>query len=165
MASSRGDEGEAGEASAEEEAEAEAGADSDSDAPRKRRAARSNVQAWGAAEDAALAALLAAWTAKQPASSTAPPPWADLATRLATRRSGKQCRDRYVNHLAPDIVRKDWTDAEERVLAAAYTRLGAKWAALARELPGRTENAVRGPRRQRMQLAPRSRARRVCLRR
>lgn len=129
------------------EAEAEADASSDSDAPRgkRSRAARSNVQAWGEAEDAQLAALLAAWQAKQAAGSQAPPPWAELATRLATRRTGKQCRDRYVNHLAPDISRAEWTDAEERLLCGAYTRLGAKWAALARELPGRTENAVRTP--------------------
>ena len=47
-------------------------------------------------------------------------------------RRGKQCRDRYVNHLRPDIKRSEWTEEEERTLATGWLRTGQKWYARAR---------------------------------
>jgi len=70
------------------------------------------------------------------------PRWAEVSRALPGRK-GKQCRDRYVNHLAPGINRGDWAAEEEQVLAAGYAVEGTRWAALARRLPGRTENMVR----------------------
>ena len=99
------------------------------------------MQPWCDEEDAQLAALVDAQAAAAGGSLNAPR-WAAIAKQLKGRR-GKQCRDRYVNHLAPNISRGEWTDAEERALAEGYLVLGTKWAALARRLPGRTENMVR----------------------
>ena len=58
-------------------------------------------------------------------------------------RAGKQCRERWHNHLQPDIKRGPWSEEEERALIAAHEKLGNRWADIAAEIPGRTENAVK----------------------
>ncbi len=116
----------------------------DGGANRGERGARSTVQSWCDAEDAALGALVAAQEAAGAARGLpAAPRWAEIAAQMPGNRRGKQCRDRYVNHLAPNISRGEWADPEERSLAEGYLQLGPKWAALSRLLPGRTENMVR----------------------
>lgn len=68
--------------------------------------------------------------------------WSKIA-RLLHMRAGKQCRERWHNHLQPDIKRGPWTEEEERALIAAHEKLGNRWADIAAEIPGRTENAVK----------------------
>jgi len=40
--------------------------------------------------------------------------WAHIAQQLP-RRNGKQCRERWHNHLDPSICREEWTPGEVRV--------------------------------------------------
>eukprot|EP00304_Pavlova_gyrans_P016219 CAMPEP_0206034390 /NCGR_PEP_ID=MMETSP1466-20131121/1316_1 /ASSEMBLY_ACC=CAM_ASM_001126 /TAXON_ID=44452 /ORGANISM="Pavlova gyrans, Strain CCMP608" /LENGTH=374 /DNA_ID=CAMNT_0053408679 /DNA_START=39 /DNA_END=1163 /DNA_ORIENTATION=- len=68
--------------------------------------------------------------------------WALIATKLGGR-IGKQCRERWTNHLADDISKDPWTPEEEAVLRDAMARYDKKWATIAKLLPGRTENAVK----------------------
>ncbi|CAL5222836.1 g5260 [Coccomyxa viridis] len=58
-------------------------------------------------------------------------------------RIGKQCRERWHNQLRPDIKREAWTDSEELILIGFHLKVGNKWADIAKELVGRTENAVK----------------------
>ena len=69
--------------------------------------------------------------------------WSKIASLLLYTRTGKQCRERWHNHLRPDIKRGPWTEEEERLLIAAHELLGNRWADIAANIPGRTENAVK----------------------
>ena len=69
--------------------------------------------------------------------------WSFIASKMNGRRNDKQCRGRWVNHLKPDIRRGEWTQAEDRILVEGHRMLGTRWAALAKLLPGRPENAIK----------------------
>ncbi|QDZ22335.1 Myb-like transcription factor [Chloropicon primus] len=69
--------------------------------------------------------------------------WAKVAEELKTGRSGKQCRERWINHLRPDIRTEPWSDAEEGLLIEAHKAVGNRWSEIARRLSGRTENSIK----------------------
>ena len=68
--------------------------------------------------------------------------WSKIAKLVGTR-DGKQCRDRYCNHLDPQVVKGPWSAAEDLKLLEVHAKLGNKWAEIAKFFPGRTDNAVR----------------------
>lgn len=68
--------------------------------------------------------------------------WAFVSSFMPGR-SGKQCRERFHNHLDVGIVVGEWTPEEDKIVFALQHHLGNLWSKIAALLPGRTDNSVK----------------------
>lgn len=58
-------------------------------------------------------------------------------------RSGKQCRERWYNHLDPRINNNPFTEEESIIVRRLQQEMGNKWTEISKLVPGRTDNAIK----------------------
>ncbi|KAK9078735.1 hypothetical protein SSX86_002792 [Deinandra increscens subsp. villosa] len=69
--------------------------------------------------------------------------WNSVQKHSGLSRCGKSCRLRWANHLRPDLKKGAFTPEEERRIVELHAKMGNKWARMAVELPGRTDNEIK----------------------
>jgi len=95
---------------------------------------------WSTLEDSILRQIVNSYGSKN---------WQAIANILnqelgePNKRIGKQCRERWLNHLHPSVNKSQWTPAEDLLLLENHKKYSNQWAKIAKFIPGRTENMVK----------------------
>lgn len=96
---------------------------------------------WSDAEDKFLEELILYKGSKK---------WTFISTKINEQfhngynvRLGKHCRERWLNHLDPNLKKSDWSPEEEEIILKNQEKFGNKWSIISKMLPGRTENQVK----------------------
>ncbi|XP_042477868.1 transcription factor MYB101-like [Macadamia integrifolia] len=89
---------------------------------------------WTAAEDA----ILMEYVKKHGEGN-----WNAVQKNAGLSRCGKSCRLRWANHLRPNLKKGTFSPEEERLILELHSKLGNKWARMAAQLPGRTDNEIK----------------------
>ncbi|GKY96040.1 hypothetical protein MPSEU_000564300 [Mayamaea pseudoterrestris] len=95
---------------------------------------KSGPKAWTKEEDALLLSIVK--------KMRMPMKWSIVALSLPGR-TGKQCRERYVNHLNPRLKVTDWNALEDAMIFHLYNSMGSHWAKMSKVIPGRTDNGIK----------------------
>ncbi|CAG9321063.1 unnamed protein product [Blepharisma stoltei] len=94
---------------------------------------------WNQMEDSAIQNLVEEFGEKN---------WILISEKLAekygiTDRTGKQCRERWHNHINPKLKKGAWSKEEERILFRQQMLYGNRWSEIGKHLPGRSDNSIK----------------------
>ena len=68
--------------------------------------------------------------------------WAEIAKKIKGRQ-GKQCRERWHNHLNPMTKKDPWENHEEWLLYLCHRVMGNKWSMISKYISGRSDNSIK----------------------
>lgn len=68
--------------------------------------------------------------------------WTRLSA-LLPGRIGKQCRERWRNHLDPSISHSTWSKDEDALLMSLHEKYGNSWVKISTFMPNRSDNAIK----------------------
>ena len=71
-----------------------------------------------------------------------PEKWSNISSYLQGRL-GKQCRERWYNHLNPEVRKTGWSKEEEWMLFLLHRKYGNSWSTFSGKIPGRTDNTIK----------------------
>ena len=96
--------------------------------------------AWSSAEDEVLIGLMQERT----------PKWGIVAKAVNQAvhgglaiRTGKKCKERWINHLNPAINRGPWTPQEDLAILLGHEKHKNRWSLISKEVGNRTEGAIK----------------------
>lgn len=74
--------------------------------------------------------------------------WNSISKSICRRlkfshKTGKQCRERWVNYLNPKLLHEPWTSAEEDKLIELFKVIGKKWTKISTYFNNRSANSVK----------------------
>ena len=68
--------------------------------------------------------------------------WDVIASRMPNRNP-RQCRERYLNYLSPNLSHDPWTPEEDRLLEQKLKEFGAKWVSISKFFKNRTDTMLK----------------------
>mmetsp|Transcript_22578 Transcript_22578/g.49010 ORF Transcript_22578/g.49010 Transcript_22578/m.49010 type:complete len:307 (-) Transcript_22578:65-985(-) len=68
--------------------------------------------------------------------------WISIASKMKGR-TGKQCRERWHNHLRPGLKKGPWTNKEVALMVKFQSEIGNQWSKIASKMPGRSDNDIK----------------------
>jgi hypothetical protein len=101
-----------------------------------------NSKKWSSEEDTQIVAIVKAFEGYSKK-------WVKVAEEFNNRglnamvRPAQQIRERYLYRLDPTLIKTPFTQPEEHQISVFLATNGKKWPALAKEVPGRTDQAIK----------------------
>lgn len=68
--------------------------------------------------------------------------WKAIAAEM-DMRTARQCKDRYLNFLSPEVSKTAWTDEEDNILRQKVIQMGQKWSQIKKFFPNRSDTSIK----------------------
>lgn len=68
--------------------------------------------------------------------------WRRIAEQIPGR-TARQCRERWMNYLSPDVKHSPWTLQEDELIMQKVGEMGQLWSKIAKHFPGRTDVTIK----------------------